>query len=144
MSGNDPTHELLTEVGSHVRSQPPVVADVMAQVAKEPSRRPGRRRRWIVGGIPAGLAACLALVVGVWHVATTPAKGLHERAMSALADVRSAHVVDRRHVDGTWRVNTELWYVRGMGVREEVHYEEATRVRVDDGRTQWRYWSGES
>jgi len=86
--------------------------------------------------------AAAVLIVGLVYLVGDGQQSLYAKAVEALEQARTVHVVIKEYRDGQWFKDHEIWYDREAGIVEEERYEGRTDVRIDNGRYEWRYAVG--
>ena len=87
-------------------------------------------------------AAVALIVIGLFVLFSNGQETLYAKAVRALEQVHTLHIVMEEYRDGKLFKKHEIWYDRGAGIVEEESYEGRTDMRIDNGRYEWRFVPG--
>ncbi|MBA7491361.1 hypothetical protein ES702_01906 [subsurface metagenome] len=122
-----------------------VLDDALSAYATSEAVTPREREniisRAIMGSrvIRIATAAVVLVVIGLFLLPGGGEKGVYAKAVEALQQVRTCHVVMKEYRDGQLFEDKELWYDAERGVIVEERYENRTDIRIDNRQYEWRY-----
>ena len=100
-----------------------------------------RSRRWAVPSL-VGIAASIVVAIVVCLSVFSRSTSLYAKALEALRESRTVHIVGRELQDDQWVKRAEVWYDKDQGVREWSQSGNRTTIRIDDGTFQWHHVLG--
>jgi len=119
--------------------------DLLRVLTKQPRHKEQSLKIWRIimkSRITKLAMAAAVLIVGLVFLVGDGQQTLYAKAVEALEQARTVHVVVKEYRDGQWFKGHEIWYDREAGIVEEERYEGRTDLRIDNGRYEWLYAVG--